>query len=144
MNPSEEGGTKARVLAAALRNWATVDADPAPTVARLEIRQPPTWGYLGTTNLTDRQYKRVLAFLRDDLIENRPGYSSPERAAAVIEGLLRELVAAGQARVTTTDLVDTAPRIGRSRTWIAAHITDLIDTGRLRETRRADTFDIAP
>jgi hypothetical protein len=143
MNPASEDGTKARVLAAALRNWATVDADHQPTVARLEIRQPPSWGYAATVNISDRQYKRVLGFLRDDLIENRPGYSSPERAEAVIEGLLRELTAAGRIRVTATDLVDAAPRIGRSRAWIAAHITDLIDTGRLRETRRADTFDIA-
>ncbi|MFH9225922.1 hypothetical protein [Streptomyces lydicus] len=140
--PSEDGA-KARVLAAALRNWATVDADLAPTVARLEVRQPPTWGYAATVDISDRQYKRVLAFLRDDLIENRPGYSTPERAAAVVEALLRELVAAGQIRVTAADLVEAAPRIGRSRTWIAAHITDLIESGRLRETRRADTFDIA-
>ncbi|MEW1754716.1 hypothetical protein [Streptomyces angustmyceticus] len=143
MKPASENGTKARVLAAALRNWATVDADPAPTVARLEVRQPPAWGYAATVDISDRQYKRVLAFLRDDLIENRPGYSTPERAAAVVEALLVELVAAGQIRVTAADLVEAAPRIGRSRTWIAAHITDLIDSGRLRETRRADTFDIA-
>lgn len=143
MKPASEDGTKARVLASALRNWATVDADQAPTVARLEIRQPPTWAYATTVNISDRQYKRVLAFLRDDLIENRPGYSTPERAATVIEGVLRELVAAGRIRITAADLVEAAPRIGRSRSWIATHITDLIDTGRLRETRRADTFDIA-
>lgn len=143
MKPASEDGTKARVLAAALRNWATVDADLGPTVARLEVRQPPSWGYAATVNISDRQYKRVLNFLRDDLIENRPGYSTPERAATVIEGLLQELAAAGRTRVTAADLVEAAPRIGRSRTWIAAHITDLIDFGRLRETRRADTFDIA-
>ncbi|GGX40497.1 hypothetical protein [Streptomyces noursei] len=143
MKPASEDGTKARVLAAALRNWATVDADMDPTVARLEVRQPPTWAYAATVNISDRQYKRVLAFLRDDLIENRPGYSTPERAADVVEALLQELLAAGRICVTTADLVEAVPRIGRSRTWIAAHITELIDSGRLRETRRTDTFNIA-
>lgn len=136
-------GTKARVLAAALRNWATVDIDPTPTVARLQVRQPPDWGYATTVDISDRQYKRVLAFLRDDLIENRPGYSTPERAARIITALLAERRAAGHTQLTTADLVDAAPRIGRSRAWIAAHITDLIDAGHLAETRRPGVFRIA-
>jgi hypothetical protein len=140
---NQDDGAKARVLAAALRNWATVDADHTPTVARLHVRKPPEWGYCTTVDISDRQYKRVLAFLRDDLIENRPGYSSPERAAAIIAGLLAEHRAAGHTRLTTADLVEAAPRIGRSRSWIAAHITTLIDAGQLAETRRPGVFRIA-
>ena len=143
MNHTKRNGVQARVFGAALRTWATVDADDAPTAVRLEVRQPPEWGYVATVNITARQHGRLLAFLRDDLAENRPGYSSPERAAAVIEGLLTELAAAGQSCVTTVDLVDAGPRIGRSRSWIAAHITDLVDAGRLIETRRPDVFRIA-
>lgn len=139
---NQDDGTKARVLAAALNNWARIDADLTPTVARLQIRQPPSWGYASTVDISDRQYKRVLAFLRDDLIENRPGYSSPERAAKVVAGLLAEHRAAGRTRLTTADLVEAAPRIGRSRTWIAAHITELIDAGQLQETRRPGIFRI--
>lgn len=139
---NQDDGMKARILAAALRNWATVDSDLTPTVARLQVRQPPAWGYAATVDISDRQYKRVLAFLRDDLIENRPGYSSPERAAKVVAGLLAEHRAAGRTRLTTADLVEAAPRIGRSRTWIAAHITELIDAGQLQETRRPGIFRI--
>ena len=141
MSPQEDG-TKARVLAAARRNWATTDADHTPTVARITIRQPPHGGHAATIGISDRQYKRVLGFLRDDLIENRPGYSTPERAAQVIDGVIAEHRAAGYTRLTTADLVDAAPRIGRSRAWIAAHITHLIDTGALAETRRPGTFRI--
>jgi hypothetical protein len=140
---NQDDGTKARVLAAALRNWATVDADLTPAVARLQIRQPPAWGYATTVDISDRQYKRVLAFLRDDLIENRPGYSSPERAAAVVAGLLDEHRAAGRTTLTAADLNEASPRIGRSRTWIAAHITELTDAGQLQETRRPGVFRIA-
>lgn len=140
---NQDDGTKARVLAAALRNWATIDADLTPTVARLQVRQPPAWGYAATVDISDRQYKRVLAFLRDDLIENRPGYSTPERAATVVAGLLAEHRAAGRNTLTAADLNEAAPRIGRSRTWIAAHITTLIDAGQLIETRRPGTFRIA-
>lgn len=140
---NQDDGVKARVLAAALNNWARVDADHTPVVARLQVRQAPEWGYATTVDISDRQYKRVLAFLRDDLIENRPGYSTPERAAAIIGGLLDEHRAAGRTKLTAADLVEAAPRIGRSRTWIATHITTLIDAGQLHETRRPGTFRIA-
>ncbi|MGW0780352.1 hypothetical protein [Streptomyces sp. NPDC002913] len=143
MKPPETDGSHAKILAAALRTWTTVDNDPQAPVARLEIRYPPAWAFASTTSLTARQQGRLLAFLRDDLAENRPGFSTPERAAAVIDGLLAEAAAAGRTRITTADLADAAPRIGRSRTWIAAHITDLIDAGQLHETRRPDTFRIA-
>ncbi|MEV4970584.1 hypothetical protein [Streptomyces scopuliridis] len=143
MKASELDGSRAKVLAAAFRTWTTVLDDPEPAVARLEIRYPPAWAFATTVSITARQQKRLLGFLRDDLAENRPGNSTPERAATVIDGLLAELAAAGRTRVTTADLAEAAPRIGRSRTWIAAHITDLIDGGRLTETRRPDTFRIA-
>lgn len=142
MNATESDGSRAKVLAAALRTWTTVDSDPEPPIARLEIRYPPAWAFASTNSITARQQQRLLAFLRDDLAENRPGYSTPERAARIIGGLLTELAAAGHAHITTADLAEAAPRIGRSRTWIAAHITDLIDAGRLVETRRPDTFRI--
>lgn len=142
MKPSESDSSRAKVLAAAFRTWTTVDNDPEPAVARLEIRYPPDWAFASTTSLTARQQKRLLDFLRDDLAENRPGYSTPERAAQVIAGLLAELAAAGCTRITTADLTQAAPRIGRSRTWIAEHITELVDAGQLTETRRPDTFRI--
>lgn len=142
MKPPESDGSRAKVLAAAFRTWTTIDIDPEPPVARIEIRYPPAWAFAATNSLTARQQQRLLDFLRDDLAENRPGYSTPERAAHVIDGLLAELAAAGHTRITTADLTQAAPRIGRSRTWIAAHITDLIDSGRLIETRRTDTFRI--
>lgn len=143
MNRTKDAGAQARVFAAALRTWATIDADDSPTAVRVEVRQPPDWKYAATVNLTSRQHHRLLAFMRDDLAENRPGYSSPSRAAAVVGGLLAELAAAGYTRVTTADLVDAAPRIGRSRSWIAAHVTDLVDDGHLIETRRPGVFRIA-
>jgi len=142
MKRYEPDGRHAKVLAAALRTWTTVDHDPEPPVARLEIRYPPAWAFASTTSLTARQQTRLLAFLRDDLAENRPGHSTPDRAAAVINGLLAEAAAAGRTRITTADLAEAAPRIGRSRTWIAAHITDLIDAGTLQQTRRPNTFRI--
>ncbi|WP_143666735.1 MULTISPECIES: hypothetical protein [unclassified Streptomyces] len=142
MKSPEMDGSRAKVLAAALRTWTIVDSDPEPTVARLEIRYPPHWAFASTNPITARQQGRLLAFLRDDLAENRPSHSTPERAAAVIHGLLAEHAAAGRDRITTADLTEAAPRIGRSRTWIAAHVTDLIDAGVLHETRRPDTFRI--
>ncbi|MFJ3141696.1 hypothetical protein ACIPJM_04495 [Streptomyces halstedii] len=143
MKSPETDGSRARVLAAALRTWTTVDSDPEPPVARIEIRYPPHWAFASTNPITARQQTRLLAFLRDDLAENRPSHSTPERAAAVITGLIAEHAAAGRTRITTADFADAAPRIGRSRTWIAAHITDLIDAGQLHETRRPGTFRIA-
>lgn len=141
MKPNESG-KRARVIGAALRNWASISGhlDQTPTAARLQVRQPPGWGYVGTVDITNRQYQRLLDFLRDDLAEHHPGHSTPERAAAVIDAVLDELAAEGRTRITATDLVAAAPRIGRPRTWIAAHISHLIDTGRLTETRRPGTF----
>ncbi|MFJ2676376.1 hypothetical protein [Streptomyces sp. NPDC087525] len=143
MKTPKSDGSRAKVLAAAFRTWTTVLGDPEPAAARMEIRYPPDWAFAATVSITARQQKRLLGFLRDDLAENRPGYSTPDRAATVIDGLLAELAAAGRTRITTADLAEAAPRIGRSRTWIAAHITDLIDGGRLAETRRPGIFRIA-
>lgn len=142
MKRQETDGSRAKVLAAAFRTWTTVDNDPEPPVARIEIRYPPSWAFASTNSLTARQQQRLLDFLRDDLAENRPSHSTPERAAAVITGLLAELAAAGCTRITTADLAEAAPRIGRSRTWIAAHISELLDSGQLQETRRPNTFRI--
>jgi hypothetical protein len=144
MNRTETGTRAARVLGAALRTWATLDGhDGTPVVARLQVRQPPAWEYIGTVDITARQCARVLDFLRGDLAEYRPGHSSPERAAAVIDAILTELAAAGRTHITAADLVDAAPRIGRPYAWIAAHIADLVDAGQLLETRRPDRFRIA-
>ncbi|MFI0914329.1 hypothetical protein [Streptomyces abikoensis] len=139
MNPKEEG-VQARIFATALRTWAGIDVEEAPTAVRLEIREPPAWEYAGVINLTNCQQERILKLLRGELAENRPGYSSPERAAAVIQGLLTERRLAGRTHVDASDLVEAAPRIGRSRKWIAAHITELIEAGHLRETRRPARF----
>ncbi|MEU7177248.1 MULTISPECIES: hypothetical protein [Streptomyces] len=139
---TDTGGMRARVLAAALRNWASLTPDATPTAVRVEIRQPPDWQYVTTLDLTRHQHRRLLNWLRDDLTLHT-GTSTPERASAVIEAVLAELTAAGQRRVTTADLLDASGRIGRSRAWIAAHVTHLLDTGRLRETRRPGSFRIA-
>ncbi|TSB13367.1 hypothetical protein FNJ62_29715 [Streptomyces benahoarensis] len=139
---TDTSGARARVLAAALRNWTTLTPDTTPTTVRVQIRQPPDWQYVTTLDLTRHQHHRLLAWLRDDLTVHT-GTSTPERAAAVINAVLAELTAAGHTRLTTADLVDAADRIGRSHTWIATHITHLIDTGRLHETRRPGHFRIA-
>ncbi|MEU6057980.1 hypothetical protein [Streptomyces sp. NPDC047097] len=135
-------GKQARILAAALRTWATTTHDNTPTAVRIDIRQPPAWRHVATNNLTQHQQARLLAFLHDDLANYRPGQRTPEHAATVIRGLLAELTAAGHTHLTTADLTTASPRIGRSRAWIAAHIADLIDTGRLVETRRPGIFRI--
>ncbi|MGW4270856.1 hypothetical protein ACWEGQ_00460 [Streptomyces seoulensis] len=143
MTRGQKTGTQARVLAAAIRTWATTNPDPSPPCARLQIRQPPTWSYTSTTDLTHQQHTRLLTLLRNDLANHHPGHSTPERAAAVIHGLITETAAASHRHITTADLVQAAPRIGRDRTWIASHITHLIDQGLLQETRHPNQFRIA-
>lgn len=142
MNHGKKDYHHARVFAAALTNWIALNPDDSPPATRLDIRQPPNWTHTATLTLTERQQQRILTVLRNDLAENRPGYTTPERAAQIIDGLLTELAAAGRTRITTADLVEAAPRIGRSRRWIADHITTLLDNGRLAETRRPNTFRI--
>ncbi|MGW0015395.1 hypothetical protein ACWDVX_37315 [Streptomyces tendae] len=143
MTQGRKEGTEARVLAAALRTWADIDHDPTPACVRLQIRQPPNWQLASTTNLTHQQHTRFLAFLRDDLANHHPAHSSPERSAHIIRGLITETAAAGHRHITSRDLVQAAPRIGRSRSWIAAHITHLVDQGVLHETRQPGRFRIA-
>lgn len=142
MNPTTDG-KQARVLAAAIRNWATIDHDPSPTTARIQIRQPPEWQYAGTINITEQQVNRLLSLLRHDLAEQNPGLSSPDRAAAVIHALLTERRTAGHTTIHVRDLVDAAPRIGRPAAWVAAHLNHLVDTGQIEETWRPSVFRIA-
>ncbi|MDI5967152.1 hypothetical protein [Streptantibioticus silvisoli] len=142
MKPPADG-RQARVLGAALRNWASHTADPGPPAVRLQIRQPPDWSYVNAVDLTDDQYQRLLAFLRDDLTAYQPEpQPSPGSATRAFDGYLAELRVAGHTRLTAAELLDAAPRVGRSRTWIAQHVTHLIDTGQLRETRRPGVFRI--
>ena len=136
-------GRQARVLAGALRNWAAIDADNGPTSARIQIRQPPDWDFVGTVNITDQQSHRILNLLRDDLTNNTPGLASPERAAAVIQDLITERRTAGHTTIHVRDLIAAAPRIGRPRTWIADHLNQLADSGELEETWRPSVFRIA-
>lgn len=136
-------GREARVLTAALRNWANLNTDPDPIAARIEIRQPPTWEYAGTINITSPQLHRLLGLLRDDLTEHHHGPSSPERAAAVIQALLTERRTAGHTTIHVRDLTEAAPRIGRPTAWIAAHLNQLADAGHIQETWRPSVFRIA-
>ncbi|WP_436755413.1 hypothetical protein [Streptomyces sp. URMC 124] len=124
----------------ALRTWADDDPHDAPTTARLAIRTPPDWEHVGVVNLTHRTQQRILGLLRRDIAEQHPGPTSPQRAAAIIDGLLAEHRAAGRTHIRATDLVSAAPRIGRSRAWIAEHITRLVDAGYLQETWRPGRF----
>lgn len=136
-------GREARVLTAALRHWAALDTDPAPTAVRLQIRQPPNWEYAGTINITHAQADRILGLIRDDVTAHTPRTATPEHAAAAIQALLAEHRAAGHTTIHAHDLVQAATRIGRSRTWIAEHLNDLADSGQIAETWRPHTFRIA-
>lgn len=136
-------GRQARVLASALRNWAAIDTDNGPTAARIQIRQPPTWDYVGTVNITEQQTHRILELLRGDVTANTPHLASPERAAAVIQALLTERRTAGHTTIHVRDLIEAAPRIGRDRAWIAAHLNQLADQGQIEETWRPSVFRIA-
>lgn len=143
MTTATADGRQARVLAGALRNWAAIDPDTTPIAARIQIRQPPEWGYVATINLTDQQTHRILGLLRDDLTHNTPHLASPDRAAAVIDALITELRTAGHTTLHVRDLVAAAPRIGRPAAWIAAHLGDLADQGQIEETWRPHVFRIA-
>jgi hypothetical protein len=136
-------GRQARVLAGALRNWAAIDTDNGTTAARIQIRQPPEWGFVGTINITDQQTHRILELLREDLTNNTPHLASPERAAAVIHALITERRTAGHTTIHVRDLIAAAARIGRSNAWIAAHLGDLADQGEIEETWRPSVFRIA-
>lgn len=143
MTTATADGRQARILAGALRNWAGIDPDTTPTAARIQIRQPPEWGYVATINITNQQTHRILDLLRDDLAANTPHLASPERAAAVINDLITEHRTAGHTTLHVRDLVHAAPRIGRPAAWIAAHLGDLADTGQIEETWRPGVFRIA-
>lgn len=136
-------GRQARVLAGALRNWAAIDTDHTPTAARIQIRQPPEWGYVATINITERQTRRILDLLRDDLTAHTPGLATPERAATVIQALLTERRTAGHTTIHVRDLIEAAPRIGRPNAWIAEHLNQLADQGQIEETWRPNVFRIA-
>jgi hypothetical protein len=136
-------GRHARVLTAALRNWAALDTTHTPTAARIQIRQPPTWEYVGTINITDTQVDRILSLIRDDVTAHTPHLASPEHAAAAIQALLAERRAAGHTTIHARDLTEAAARIGRPRAWIADHLNQLADTGQIQETWRPSVFRIA-
>lgn len=131
---------RAAVLAAALDSWAKTTTDNGQPTARLEIRQAPDWAYTGRTTLTSGQVTRLLAVLRDDLVPAAP--NSPVQAAAVVDQLLAEYRAAGRTTIRPDDLVGDLPRIGRTREWLAVHLTQLADDGYLRETWRPGVYRI--
>ena len=143
MNTTSPDGRHARILAGALRNWAALNDDdtPAPTAARIQIRQPPDWGYVATINITREQTDRILQLLRDDLTDPTPHPTSPDRAAAVINHLITERRTAGHTTLHVRDL--NQARIGRPTAWIAAHLGHLADTGQIAETWRPGLFRIA-
>ncbi|MEU8469576.1 hypothetical protein AB0F30_16910 [Streptomyces sp. NPDC029006] len=136
-------GRQARILTAALRNWAALDTTHAPTAARIQIRQPPTWEYAGTINITSDQTNRLLGLIRDDVTTHTPHPTSPEQAATAIQALLTERRAAGHTTIHARDLIEAATRIGRPRAWIADHLNHLADTGQIAETWRPSVFRIA-
>lgn len=138
-----QDGREARVLAAALRHWTNTNPTPDPTAARLQIRQPPNWDFVSTTNLTQPQTRRILALLRDDLTAHTPHPTTPEQAAEAIQALLTEHRAAGHTTIHARDLTEAATRIGRPRTWIAAHLGELIDSQQIQETWRPSVYRIA-
>ncbi|GHB15998.1 hypothetical protein GCM10010330_81310 [Streptomyces tendae] len=143
MNAATADGRQARVLAGALRNWAAIDTDETPVAARIQIRQPPEWGFVSTINITDQQTHRLLDLLRDDLAANTPHLASHERGAAVIDDLITQRRTEGHTTLHVRDLVHAAPRIGRPASWIAAHLGDLADAGLIEETWRPGLFRIA-
>lgn len=130
----------AAVLAAALHSWATTTQDATEPAARIELRQAPTWAYIGKTTLTDPQVTRLLDLLRDDLTPTTP--NTPLQAAAALDQILAEYRAAGRTRIRPDDLTAELPRIGQSKQWLAAHLTELADNGYITETRRPATYRI--
>lgn len=129
---------RAAVLAAALHSWNTTTSDGADASARVVIRQSPDWQHLGAEDLTDQQITRLLDVLRGDLIQ--PGPATPMQAAAAVDQILAEWRAEGRSTVRPGDWMAVLPRIGRSRSWLAAHLVHLIDGGYLHETRRPGTY----
>ncbi|WP_411574140.1 hypothetical protein [Streptomyces fradiae] len=133
----------AAVLAAALSSWSTSTAPhkpPTAGTARLEIRQGPEWSHTGRLTLDHDQVVRLLALLRADLVPPAP--LTPAAAAAAVDRLLTEWRAEGRRTIRPADLVAALPRIGQSRTWLAAHLVRLVDTGYLRETRRPGVYQL--
>lgn len=130
----------AAVLAAAVASWAKTTADAGQPTARIELRQAPNWAYIGRTTLTDSQVTRLLDVLREDLTPAAP--LTPEQASAAVDQLLAEWRAEGRTRIHADDLTAALPRVGRSRTWLAQHLTNLADQGYLAETRRPGTYRI--
>jgi hypothetical protein len=128
----------AAVLAAALNSWAATTRDNTQQIARLELRQAPTWSYTGKIALTEGQVVRLLDVLREDLVPPRP--NTPVQAAAAVDQILAEWRAAGRTLVRPRDLIDQLPRIAQPKAWLAAHLTALVDDGFLRETRRPGTY----
>ncbi|MBM9509961.1 hypothetical protein [Actinacidiphila acididurans] len=129
----------AAVLTAALRSWATTTRDPdGHDVARVEFRQAPDWAPVGKTPLTGQQVDRLLTILRADLIP--PRRNTPTQAAAAVDQIIAEWRAEGRTRIRPTDLIGQLPRIGQTRAWLAQHLTHLVDSGYLHETRRPGTY----
>lgn len=131
-------GRRAAVLAAALHSWTTTTRDQSELTSRLIVRQGPDWQEAGISNLTDHQVGRLITLLRDDLIPDQP--ATPVQAGATIDQILAEWRAEGRHIIRPEDLVSVLPRIGRSRSWLAAHLVKLADSGYIRETRRPGTY----
>ncbi|MFD5319346.1 hypothetical protein [Streptomyces sp. NPDC127098] len=124
----------ARVLAAALRAWTNPTPPPDTAAARLVIRQPDDWAHTATINLTSGHTDRLIGLIRRDVADHTPRTCTPEQAAEAIRHHLAYCLAAGHHAIRHADLLDLASRTGQSKTWLAHHITELIDGGHLRET----------
>jgi hypothetical protein len=131
---------RAAVLAAALHSWATTTSDNSPPIARLVVRQGPTWEHISTTNLTSDQITRIITVLRTDLIPDPSRPATAVQASAAVDQLLAEWRAEGRKVIRPEDFIEALPRIGRSREWLAHHLVHLADAGYLRETRRPGTY----
>lgn len=134
---------RAAVLAAALNSWAKTTSDNTEPAARLELRQAPTWGYVGKTTLTGPQIDQIIGLLRADLTpEPTEPPKTPMQAAAAVDQILAEYRAAGRTTVRPDDLIAELPRIGRTRQWLATHLVGLADDGYLHETWRPGVYRI--
>ena len=135
---SRDRSRRARVVAAALRTWATLRRTTTPPAVRVDVRQPERWSHVATIDLDDAGADRVLALLREDVAR------TPATLADHVDGWLTEQAAAGRTRVRARDLLDVAVRAGRTKSELAAHLAGLVDAGRLRETRRPGVFRLIP
>lgn len=135
----------ARVLAAALRGWAHTTGSGRDPAVRLDVRQAPDWGDVGTASLTPGQAGRLVEWMRDDVARNLPASDAGVAAARLIDLHLEDLLAEGRRTVRPRDLLDITHRTGRTKQWLSGHLAYLVADGRLTESRwRPGTYRITP